>query len=81
MTDNKMQWVKEFEELCREEFLDLSGEDELLGLWLMDSYVQVAHGLKMFNKEAIENFINSKSKDVKKEMLYESKEHYEEVLD
>ena len=80
MTNNKMQWVKEFEELCREEFLDLSGEDELLDLWVMDSYIQVVNGLQMFNKKAIKKFINSKSKEIKKEILDDSKTHYKEVL-
>lgn len=80
MNDNKMQWVKEFEELCRDEFIDIPAENKILELWLTDSYVQIADGLKLFNKESIQNFINSKPEEVRQAMLYESKEHYEKGL-
>ena len=80
MNNNKMQWVKEFEELCKDEFIDIPAENKILKLWLTDSYVQIADGLKLFNKESIQNFINSKPEEVRQSMLYESKEHYEEGL-
>tara|TARA_R100000234_G_C4878602_1_gene126325 strand:- start:28 stop:546 length:519 start_codon:yes stop_codon:yes gene_type:complete len=76
MNNNKMQWVKEFEESCKDEFIDIPAENKILKLWLTDSYVQIADGLRLFDKESIQNFIDSKPE----EMLCESKRHYEEGL-
>ena len=64
MNDNKMQWVKEFEESCKDEFIDIPAENKIFKLWLTDSYVQIADGLRLFDKESIQNFIDSKPEEM-----------------
>ena len=81
MNNNKMKWVKEFEKLCKDEFIDIPAENKILKLWLTDSYIQIADGLKLFDKESIENFINSKPKETRQEILCESKRHYDKALE
>jgi len=81
MNNNKMKWVKEFEKLCKDEFIDIPAENKILKLWLTDSYIQIADGLKLFDKESIENFINSKPKETRQEILCESKRHYDKGLE
>ena len=76
MNNHKMKWVEEFEKLCKDEFIDIPAENKILKLWLTDSYVQIADGLRLFDKKSIQNFIDSKPE----EMLCESKRHYEEGL-
>ncbi len=81
MNNNKMKWVKEFEKLCKDEFIDVPAENKILKLWLTDSYIQIADGLKLFDKESIENFVNSKPKERRQEILCESKRHYDKGLE
>ena len=81
MNNNKMKWVKEFEKLCKDEFIDIPAENKILKLWLTDSYIQIADGLKLFDKESIENFVNSKPKERRQEILCESKRHYDQGLE
>ena len=81
MNNHKMKWVKEFEKLCKDEFIDIPAENKILKLWLTDSYIQIADGLKLFDKESIENFVNSKPKERRHEILCESKRHYDEGLE
>jgi len=81
MNNHKMKWVEEFEKLCKDEFIDIPAENKILKLWLTDSYIQIADGLKLFDKESIENFVNSKSKERRQEILCESKRHYDKGLE
>lgn len=61
MTNNKIEWVKDFEEKCAREFLDASVFDNKRNtVWAMNSYVQVAHGLNLFNKDSIREFLEIK---------------------
>ena len=58
MTDNKLDWVKCFDEKCREEFLEKFSIEKGKEFWHVDSYIQVAQGLEMFNPEALKNYID-----------------------
>ena len=60
MTYNKIDWVRDFEEKCREEFLDARTCFKEKTFWGLDSFIQVCYGLKMFNRESIKNFLLSK---------------------
>ena len=62
MTNNKKEWVKDIDEKCRNEFLDsLSlGDNSFKFFWPLDSFIQVANGLQMFNKEAINEYLSLK---------------------
>ena len=60
MTYNKTDWVRDFEEKCREEFLDARTCYNEKTFWGLDSFIQVCYGLKMFNRESIKNFLLSK---------------------
>ena len=65
MTNNKTQFVKDFEEKCNEDFLDIGDEDDILESWTIDSWIQIAHGLNMFNKESLSEFIDSKNWNIR----------------
>ena len=60
MTYNKTNWVRDFEQKCREEFLDARTCYNEKTFWGLDSFIQVCYGLKMFNRESIKNFLLSK---------------------
>lgn len=60
MTHNKSNWVRDFEEKCREEFLDSRTCYKEKTFWGLDSFIQVCYGLKMFDRESIKNFLLSK---------------------
>ena len=72
MTKNKTEWVKDFDQKCKNDFIDLS----ILGdmVWPFDSYIQVANGLNMFDKESINDYLNSKRN--KNQILELAKENY-----
>jgi len=57
MKENKTEWVKAFEQKCKQEFLEEDSIDKSKLFWNIDSYIQVAHGLKMFTKEGILEFL------------------------
>jgi len=59
MTENKTEWVTDFDEKCKCEFIDNRTVKDRSSVWPLDSYVQVANGLKMFDNEAIAEFLNS----------------------
>jgi len=59
MTNNKTDWVKAFDQKCREEFLEETSIRKGKEFWHVDSYIQVAQGLKMFNPESIQKFLDS----------------------
>jgi len=61
MTDNKTEWVKQFDAKCRAEFLDSRSSFREKTFWGLDSWVQVCDGLKMFNNDSIQNFLESKN--------------------
>ncbi len=58
MTNNKTDWVKAIEEKCNKEFLDRSvfGNSKN-DSFSFDSYVQIADGLNMFNKDSVREFL------------------------
>ena len=60
MTYNKIDWVRDFEEKCKEEFLDGRTCYKEKTFWGLDSFIQVCYGLKMFDRESIKNFLLSK---------------------
>lgn len=66
MTANKTEWVKQFDEKCRSEFLDSRSSFREKTFWGLDSWVQVCHGLNMFTNDSINNFLDSK---LDKEMI------------
>ena len=57
-----------FDEKCREEFLEHKSIEKNKEFWHIDSYIQVAQGLKMFNSSSIRSWLDS---------LPNSKEVYE----
>ena len=59
MTYNKTDWVRDFEEKCREEFLDGRTCYKEKTFWGLDSFIQVCYGLK-FDRESLKNFLLSK---------------------
>lgn len=66
MTENKSEWVKMFDEKCRNEFLQTA--NITTKFWDVESYIQVANGLKMFNTDSIKEYVMSL-------------ENYEDILD
>jgi tryptophan halogenase len=62
MTSNKKEWVRTFDEKCRNEFIDASSLGDNLSrfFWHLDSFIQVSNGLRMFNKESICEHLESK---------------------
>ena len=69
--------MKDFEEKCKYEFLDVSslGDSSVRFIWHLDSYIQVAHGLNMFDKDEMLKFIDSKQ--YKDQVMSFAKEHYD----
>ena len=61
MTNNKIDWVKEIEEKCNKEFLDLSvfGNNKN-DSFSFDSYIQIANGLNLFNRDSLRKFLDAK---------------------
>ena len=57
MTENKSDFVRAFDEKCREEFIQASNIDVSKYFWTMDSYIQCAHGLQMFNQDSIKEYV------------------------
>ena len=57
MTENKSDFVRAFDEKCREEFIQSSNIDVSKYFWTMDSYIQCAHGLQMFNQDSIKEYV------------------------
>ena len=61
VTKNKIQWVKDFEEKCRSEFIDAGLFDNKKNVpWGFNSYVQVAYGHNLFNKDNISKYLKMK---------------------
>ena len=62
ITENKLDWVKDVEQKCKEDFLDVTffRNNPIHNIWPLESYISVAQGLNMFNKDGIQNFLNSK---------------------
>ena len=61
MNENKNEWVKDVEEKCCNEFIDISMFDNMqTHIWSFDSYIQVLHGLGMFSKDAIRDYLTIK---------------------
>jgi tryptophan halogenase len=77
MTSHKTEWVKAFDEKCREEFLEEISIENGKEFWHVDSYIQVAQGLKMFKPESIKKFLDSLPNG--DEILHNCRLRYEEV--
>lgn len=78
MTNHKKQWVIEYEEKCKEDFIDVKSfrENHDFSFWTMDSYIQVSHGLKLFNKKSIQEYLdNKKNKQQILDFCIEQYEH------
>ena len=60
MTNNKTKWVRDFDEKCREEFIDSRTCYKERVFWGVDSFIQISKGLQMFNEQSIKNFLDSK---------------------
>jgi len=74
MTDNKKEWVDDIDEKCRKEFLDSFSITEQ-SFWHLDSYIQVAKGLQMFDKKSVGAYLDMQSN--KEEILKIMKEYHE----
>ena len=77
MTYNKTDWVRDFEEKCREEFLDARTCFKEKTFWGLDSFIQVCYGLKMFDENSIHNFIKSKVDG--KDIVINAKGNFEHI--
>ena len=74
MTDNKTEWVEGIDEKCKREFLDsFSINDQ--SFWHLDSFIQVANGLLMFDKETVGKYLDLQNN--KEEILKIMKEYHE----
>jgi len=62
MTNNKMDWVIDFENHCKNDFIDINcfGSNEDFSFWSLDSYIQVAFGLGLMNKNSIHGYLKNK---------------------
>lgn len=76
MTKNKTEWVKDFIEKCEYEFVDTSNlaSNSSKSVWPLDSFIQVSHGLEMFNKDLISEYLSSKMNG--DEIIRFAEEHY-----
>ena len=62
MTSNKLEWVEDLIEKCKEDFIDVEifMNNPTRSLWTVDSYIQVANGLNMFTKEGIQKYLDTR---------------------
>lgn len=62
MDKNKKEWVINFKEKCKEDFIDIRSfrENYDFSIWTMDSYIQISNGLKLFNKKSIQEYLDNK---------------------
>ena len=57
-SNSKTNWVKNFVEKCRHEFLVPHDIEESKLFWNVDSYIQVAQGLNLFDHASIREFLD-----------------------
>ena len=76
MTNNKIDWVVDFENHCKNGFIDTTcfGSNEDFSFWPIDSYIQVAFGLGLINKTSVHGYL--KNKKNKNEILNCSYKQY-----
>ena len=62
MTNNKTEWVTDFENHCKNDFIDTTcfGSNEDFSFWPIDSYIQVALGLGIISKDSINGYLKNK---------------------
>jgi len=77
ITANKTKWVKNIEDKCKEEFIDVFRVDGSLDHWNHDSMIQIMNGLNMFNKDGIIDYVNSRSDS--KSLYKNAKKHHETI--
>jgi tryptophan halogenase len=58
MFNNRTDWIKTFSQKCKEEFLLGRNIEESKVFWEVDSYIQVANGLRMFDNHSIKEFLD-----------------------
>lgn len=58
MKDHKSKFAQELEQKCREDFISERHTNKLL--WSIDSYIQVAQGLKLFNRLNVQRYMENK---------------------
>ena len=77
-TNTKTEYVRNFEELCKYEFLTskIINHNSLVRL---ESYIQIAKGLNLFGKKCVTNFLSKYTN--KHNLLFESKRKIESILD
>ena len=69
MTTNKMEWVSDLEEKCKEEYIDITGTVDISFSFSMESQNQIMNGLNMINKEGISEYLFSLSNEIREEVL------------
>lgn len=77
VTNNRPDWIKNFIEKLDKDYLDIHQQDEILNSFPTDSWIQIAYGLNLLNKESIINFMSSKYNA--KIILHDSKEQYNSI--
>lgn len=61
MKDHKSKFAREIEEKCRKDFISKKYVGEgVWSVWSIDSYIQVAHGLKMFDRTNVRKYMENK---------------------
>ena len=77
MFNNRTDWIKNFSQKCREEFLLSRNIEESKFFWEVDSYIQVANGLQMFDNNSIKDFLDWQPD--KEEIIERAKSYAEEL--
>ena len=79
MKNNKTDWVRTLEEKCKHEFLDVFDTDDMLDYWGNDNYIQVMKGTNLFNKDAIQDYMQSRKNP---ELLYDdARQQHDYIMD
>ncbi len=77
MTSNKTKWVKNLENKCKEEFIDVFRIDGSLDHWNYDNMVQILNGLNMLDKQGIKDYVDSMEDS---EHLYENAKEQHDII-
>ena len=79
MTHHKSDWMLDFEDLCKNNFLDILNFPQGNELFSMESYVAVSCGLNLFTKEGIKNYLRNQSNP--EYFISELKKRYDEEVE
>jgi tryptophan halogenase len=59
--DHKSKFAEEIEDKCRKDFISKRYIGETVwSVWSIDSYIQVGHGLKMFDRKKVQEYMDNK---------------------